>query len=163
MLPGMREESETPSEPNENDQHNNGSMALKDSEGVKARNSHVLISNDVDNVEYETRDRPVPRASEGITTAKWTQGLERKSHAVLNELEQSFGHEVQFDDMVTARKSEQEERQKKQLRFLLVPGNPKLTFWHGFMSVVVIIAVALAPAEMAFLYTDLFKGSDWFL
>jgi len=52
---------------------------------------------------------------------------------------------------------------KKQLRFLLVPGNPKLTFWHGFMSVVVIIAVALAPAEMAFLYTDLFKGSDWFL
>mmetsp|Transcript_68625 Transcript_68625/g.121230 ORF Transcript_68625/g.121230 Transcript_68625/m.121230 type:complete len:858 (+) Transcript_68625:146-2719(+) len=164
MLPGMREESETPSEPNENDQHNNGSMALKDSEGVKARNSHVLISNDVDNVEYETRDRPVPRASEGITTAKWTQGLERKSQFVLNELEKNNGdEEVTFDDVVTARKAVEEELQHRQLRFLLVPGNRKLTCWHGFMSTVVIIAVVLAPADMAFSYTDFFKGSDWFL
>jgi len=74
---------------------------------------------------------------------------------------QAENNEVSFDDVVTARRAAEDERQKRQLRFLLVPGSTSLALWHSLTIILVLIAVIISPMDMAFSYDPFFKKIKW--
>lgn len=66
-----------------------------------------------------------------------------------------------FDEVVTARKERSQQYKRKQMRFLLLPGSRELNFWRASMVVVVLLAVVLAPLEMAFSYSRTISSLTW--
>jgi len=93
-------------------------------------------------------------------THRWSTQLQRKSQKIMTDL-QAENEEVSFDDVVTARRAAEEENQKKQLRFLLVPGSTSLALWHSLTILLVLAAVIISPMDMAFSYDPFFESITW--
>lgn len=112
---------------------------------------------------YEPKDnlRVSAAAVESALQKRWCSGMQRNSEVLVQELAENDG-EVTFDEVVTARKQRSQQYKRRQMRYLLLPGSSELNLWRATMVVVVLLAVVLAPLEMAFSYAQTITSMSLF-
>eukprot|EP00434_Breviolum_minutum_P027853 symbB.v1.2.024639.t1/scaffold2349.1/size81648/3 len=107
------------------------------------------------------REAAVGENSSTTLQKRWCSGMKRNSEIMVQELSAEKDSEVTFDEVVTARKQRSQQYKRQQMRFLLLPGSRELNFWKATMVTVVLLAVILAPLEMAFSYSPTITSLTW--